>query len=167
MVLMFIYLLILYVCHVQEFSGVMGLDLECGGESMKMGSYTSVHRQRIGLMLATIARAKATGDHRGAKLLRSAISRDNREINYTVIKRISPYFEMDTKGLFCFIDRSDCQGCWSDSDAESIMIWLRNLHPWTPQIEELESFIDPVTGEYHLEFIFKRSVETGEPVFCV
>ena len=146
----------------------MGLDLECDGKIMRMGSYSSVHVQRAGLMMATIHRATATGDPRGASLLQSVLSPEN-EIDYKILRSIRPFFENDEdndhmKGLYLFVYHSDCEGAWSPEDAGTILAWFQDLHPWLPRVKILSPYIDPSSGEYHLESLFARSVASDSPI---
>ena len=148
----------------------MGLDLECDGEMIKMGSYSSVHRQRTGLVAVSIARIKATGDHRGGALLQSTLSKSSGNeimIDYTTLRKIRPYFFDTEDGLFLFVDHSDCDGSWSPSEAESIVAWFESLRPWMHREKSLGPYINPTTGQYHIENIFQRSIESGAPVICM
>lgn len=129
----------------------MGLDLYCGNESQRVGSYSGVHVERAKWILAEAKRRTSIGNTAQAKRLKKLVMKTTRGvvIDYDAFQR------MDwLPGIRAFVDHSDCDGYWTPQEAEDMLDAIAILKP----------FFDPsLEGqEYYLESIWKRSVDIQE-----
>lgn len=140
----------------------MGLDLSCGDMIIKMGSYSSVHQQRVGMLKAEAKRFKSLGMKAKAAKILQCITNSG-DINYRMLKR-----ELKTilhTGVFTFVD--DEKEEWMSEDASSILEAINQLRNTFPYIEELQDHLIENIGRkkmYHLEPILQMSVEWNQPI---
>jgi len=147
----------------------MGLDLFCGAESTRMGSYGYVHTQRWAWIRANREHACSRLDDkqdREACVLRwnACLLREGRfspvldydYIHQTMKREMLP-------GVYTFVYHSDADGSWSDAEATSMLEAIQQLRPWFSKIPELEREMED--GEYYLESLFRSSRNTGNAIY--
>lgn len=140
----------------------MGLDLLCGRSMIKMGSYSSVHAQRIGFLKAEARRFKSIGMKDHAKRILSCIRGD--EIDYAAVQRTLS--RMIHQGTFIFVLHSDHDGEWTSGEASAILEAISELRSFLVNMPELRPYMTG-NGTYHLEPILRLSSQTGLPIlFC-
>lgn len=136
----------------------MGLDLVCGRYGTRMGSYTGVHRQRIGILRAEAMYRLTRGSSDEAALIRGAIVEKDGSIDYRYVR--TRLRECLPTGVFAFVYHSDFDGEWTPDEASSILQDLVRLRPYLKEVPELVPYLDK-DDRYHLEPILRASIETG------
>jgi len=150
----------------------MGLDLYCGEEYARAGSYSTVHTQRNGLLRAYILYLRESIPSGSSEFDRALIKVDNRRlanslenaveekegVNYSILaklhKKIHP-------GIQAFIYHSDCDGVWMSHECRQILDILHRLHSYLARIPEI--YLDDA-GNFYLHNILTHSVETGQDI---
>ncbi len=138
----------------------MGLDLDCDGMSVRVGSYSHVHDVRRYLIDTIKNYIEKSDDFLGDKeeLLKDI---DECYTNYHKIMNLQLYL-YDLEGFECFIYHSDCSGSIDSSDA----------YNFVKLCDKLKDYFDKDNFYYegdnfYLYDIFKHSSETGEDIyFC-
>ena len=145
----------------------MGLDLSCLDMTIKMGSYTSVHTQRIGFLKAEAKRFRSLGMTAEAdRILRSIRAQGG--IDYDAVhKNLRPILH---PGLYAFVHHSDYDGVWTSDESSQILDAMAQLESFLPHITELRPYLTKNKKRrtvYHLEPILRLSRSTGEDVHFV
>jgi hypothetical protein len=154
----------------------MGLDLCCGSVSIRVGSYTSVHRVRNFLIESLIRYLEITSegkstdnvydlvDFNAKKDLLSLLKRViiNGEIDYNYLSEITPELSLlNLNGFTCFINHSDCDGMIDSFDASEFIKTLNIVENYMNKEVYFED------NQFYLKNIFIESSETGDDiVFC-
>lgn len=129
---------------------------------MRMGSYSSVHAQRIGFLKAEARRFRSIGMRDQAARIMSCIRRD--DIDYgAVLQRLSTVLH---EGTLAFVCHSDCYGVWTTDEASAILDAISDLRSFLLHVSELRPYMTD-SGAYHLEPILRLSSDTRLPIiFC-
>ncbi len=154
----------------------MGLDLCCGSVSVRVGSYSSVHRVRNYLIQSIINYLKATSENESnnnlydlvnisakkelLELLGKVIIDD--EINYDNLEKIQMELSLiNLNGFTCFINHSDYDGMIDSSDADDFIKTLDIVKDY------MDTSCYHEDNEFYLKEIFEESSKTGETIwFC-
>jgi len=129
---------------------------------IRMGSYSSVHAQRIGFLKAEARRFRSIGMKDQAKRIMSCIRGD--EIDYAAVQRTLS--RMIHQGTFIFVLHSDHDGEWTAGEASVILEAISELRSFLGNVSELRPWMMG-NGTYHLEPILRLSSQTGLPIlFC-
>lgn len=157
----------------------MGLLLFCGNMSIKMGSYSSVHIQRVGLIKAYILYLKETIPSSSNAMDNALQAVANRRLASklgTILVQGGYCPSLDTTrlralkadmhgGIFSFVYHSDCDGSWNPAAAASIQRALHLLRPYLKRVEELRGYLDKKSGEFYWEEILHQSTRYMIPIF--
>lgn len=154
----------------------MGLDLCCGSVSIRVGSYSSVHRVRNYLIQSIINYLKATSENKSnnnlcdlvdisakkelLELLDKVIVDD--DINYDKLENVQMELSLiNLNGFTCFINHSDCDGMIDSTDADDFIKTLNIVKDYMDKSYYHED------DEFYLKEIFEESSNTGEDIwFC-
>jgi hypothetical protein len=150
----------------------MGLDLYCGEEYARAGSYSIVHAQRNGLLRAYILylrestpsgttefdRALAKVENRRlANFLEKAVE-EKKGVDYNIMAKLHDKIH---PGVHAFIYHSDCDGVWMSHECRQILDALCRLRSYLSRIPEI--YLDDA-GNFYLHNILIHSVETGQDI---
>jgi hypothetical protein len=137
----------------------MGLDLVCNNISIKMGSYSSVHRIRQHWIQAYIQVHK--NEVQGIEMLEKTIEKE--DIDYELFSKVS----LDCgnfQALCYFVYHSDSDGIWTWQESAYILTLLNSIKNVLKTIEP-ENFYDD--EKYYLEEILNESWKTESDItFC-
>jgi hypothetical protein len=150
----------------------MGLDLFCGEEYARAGSYSIVHVQRNALLRAYILYLRESTPTGKTEFDRALEGVENRRLvnsleNAVVDKDGVDYDILDKlqhrihPGIYAFIYHSDCDGIWTPDECKQILEILHPLHPYLARIPEM--YVDD-SGHFYLHSILSYSVETGQDI---
>lgn len=138
----------------------MGLDIVCRGTSVRVGSYSGVHLQRIGFLRAEALRLREEDRHEEADRVLACI-RSASEIHYDLVRGLEKVL---LPGTYAFVYHSDCDGSWDADDAAAILEALGRFRLFLRAIPEFKHRLDG-KDRYYLEDILSLSVRTGEFIY--
>lgn len=142
----------MYVCWAD-----MGLEIYCGDISMKVGSYSEVHRQRVGWLKAEAMRLDEQGEYDQAQLVYECFR--NHEIFYGKLKQIR---KIVLPGSWAFVHHSDCEGTWESHEAQQILEAIETMRNYLQRTRECSvRFHD---NQYYLERVLRCSAYTGQTI---
>ena len=139
----------------------MGLDLDCNGLSVRVGSYGSVRYVRHFLIDAIKKYIEASNEfnNRDKTVLLEGIEKcytDNTEIGSLNLK------DYGLNGFECFIHHSDCDGIIRPYDASDFVDLCDKLNDY---FDKTSHYFDD--DKFYLYDIFKESANSGEDIiFC-
>lgn len=138
----------------------MGLDLECGNISIRVGSYSTVHDVRKYLLETIINYIKFSNNFEDIikEILLDEISNvfSNNKIDYEKFD----YKKLD--GFNCFINHSDCSGMIESTKAKKFIDLCDKLNNYFDK-----NNIYYRNNKLYLYDIFKYSSQTGDDIyFC-
>jgi len=167
----------------------MGLDFECGGMYIKVGSYSFVHKLRSILIKCTYEYIKNQINSTSKKNLiehlekimigdmfvgvfASSVGYKHIHNNYSEIHRLLLNYNCD--GLLLFVSHSDCEGQHTVKEVKKIIEWLKNIFSYKNNESTLykHSLIDErselsLYERFYLTRIFEYSLEINEPIeYC-
>ena len=164
----------------------MGLDIVCEDSSARVGSYTNVHLLRYNLLIAVkkylqnkIKNYKSEisddQDYQNNEITNNMSDliivlpliayldelTENNEINYGAFnkEKNEELGFFDLEGFMSFINHSDCDGVYDDADCFLVTY------------EIVKEYIDDnyknEDGDFYLEEVFRKSIDTGNTIyFC-
>jgi len=142
----------------------MGLDLTCGPNSIKVGSYGYVQVQRWALLQANELYYQQNYPTQYTKEMweRTKIGEmkygKSPILDYVHMEKVLKPFLLE--GVFDFCYQSDCEGYYSVDKCQTILDAFQTLKPFMNKISQLEMEME--NGQYYLEPIFKYAVQHKE-----
>lgn len=142
----------------------MGLDLECGNISIRVGSYSTVHDVRKYLLETIINYIKFSNNFEDIikEILLDEISNvfSNDKIDYEKFDGLLMAYELD--GFNCFINHSDYNGMIESIEAKKFIDLCDKLNNYFDK-----NNIYYRNNKFYLYDIFKYSSQTGDDIyFC-
>ena len=149
----------------------MGLYLFCldsPDSGIKMGSYSSIQQQRVGILQAYILYLRYQKPKTDNPYDSALIQVDNRRLGMRLEKCIlkdgdinyKEFLQVKNKvlgGLFHFIYHHDGNGCWTPFESKLILNVLKRIRRFLPKIPALSYYLDD-DHRYFLEDLLETSV---------